>query len=90
MYECICKHAILGGTQGDALSISEANYHRQTGCLKICVMEECQNTKEMSTYPHPDLVYKIHVYVMATANSDPEFLTSHNTSIAFEVYLINT
>ena len=38
----------------------------------------------MSAYPHPDLVYKIHVYVMASANSDPESLTGY--SIAFDVY----
>lgn len=48
----------------------------------------------MSAHPHPDLVYKIHVYVMASANSDPESLTGY--SIAFDVctyklgYLINT
>lgn len=45
--------------------------------------------------PMADLVYKIHVYVMATANSDPESLTGHSTGIAFNVctykldYLIN-
>ena len=51
-------------------------------------MEECQNTKEMSTYPHPDLVYKIHVYVMATAcQNTKEMSTYPHPDLVYKIHV---